>query len=130
MHKLFDTLSALGLGYDIVGVSILAWGIFWASARELRYQSQWEWDLSGKVYRALLLQRRDVRFGLALAIIGFVFQWAGQAYSGSLPHWTAASLWALLVVMTIIYLSVRVRGVDDEVRRALADVENESKRNL
>jgi membrane associated rhomboid family serine protease len=75
------------------------------------------------------MQRRDVRFGLLLAIAGFVFQWVGQGYSASLPNWASGTLWALLAAMTIVYLFVRTKGLDAAAKQALADVENESKRN-
>jgi uncharacterized membrane protein YGL010W len=89
------TLSGIGLGYDIVGGIIAAWGIFAASHRDQ--------------------QRRDVGFGLALVVVGFAMQFVGVGYSLRLDRASAIFAWLLLVLVTIAYFCLRKRGLKTDI---------------
>ena len=122
LAKSLTTSSGIGLGYDIVGVIILAWGIFAAGYRDLRNQVDSGYGgVSPGIYRSLFQQQRDVGFGLFLVVMGFAMQFIGVGYSSRLDRVCVIVAWLFLAIATIAYYCLRKRGVDRAGDRYLND---------
>lgn len=70
-------LIVLGLVYDMVGVSILARAFAATPRRQMMIMGTTFAGGNQSVFDILLLQRWDAQFGLAVILIGFLFQIAG-----------------------------------------------------
>ena len=100
--------TVAGLVYDIVGVFILARALMATRRLDLLAQALHFWDGNMGVFRALLLQRVDAWFGMPILLTGFALQIIGAL--NVLPHVSILILiYISLVVLVVIYLSVRAR---------------------
>ena len=89
-------LVVLGLGYDIVGVFIIARTFAATSLWNLQIQSGTYYGGNQATFLALWLQRTDAKWGFPLILLGFAFQIVGM-YGVPVPFDWIALLWMALL---------------------------------
>ncbi len=67
-------LMVVGLGYDIIGVLVLALALVTPRIHLVRAQAGTFYGGNKALFRTLLIQRFDARFGLPFILFGFVLQ--------------------------------------------------------
>lgn len=66
-----NAFAGIGLMFDVVGVAMLWLALMATSNRTLFVQSGMYWGGNSAVYRALVVQRCDMQFGLPTLVVGF-----------------------------------------------------------
>jgi hypothetical protein len=102
-----------GLVYDIAGVTLLVLALAAVRTETIQAQSSTGYGGANKdLYKALILQRHDARFGLPLLVIGFTMQAAGAHDAEVL--WPCGKVLVLpLAVILACYLLSRWRIARD-----------------
>lgn len=120
-------LAAIGLLYDIVGVSVLGWAIAIAPDAVLKSQASTYIGFSPAMLEALVQQRVDAKFGLGLLVIGFLLQFLAAVGLES-RVWCDGILVLALVTTGIFYLIFRGRLASSAAARLQRELMEKSKR--
>jgi hypothetical protein len=116
-----NTLAAVGLLYDIVGVIILGLSLAATSDVNIKRQAGTYYNFNSSVLTTLVEQRTDARFGLFLLVLGFLFQFF-FAIGIAIEDATKNLLLIALVLVVLFYVVVRkplVKRIASKLRESL-----------
>jgi len=101
VEELF-TLTAVGLAYDGIGVTILGFAFFSKSIKSMMIESGTYWGGNNALLESLVHARTDGVTGTALLVIGFILQWLGSL--GIVYEFAGKILLGILVFGVLLYI--------------------------
>jgi hypothetical protein len=119
-------LAVVGLGYDIVGALMLCRALMWSSPEELAKQQETRFCGNPDLLYELCKQTFDAKWGGIVLTLGFLMQAASSA-GFSLPLVVIGTLFAVWVVIIIVYFLLRERFVRTAYMRAIDALSGDEK---
>ncbi len=99
-----NNLIATGFVYDIVGVCVLVVALMAIRRRELFLQAGTYSNGNKALFRALVLQHTDARFGFSILVAGFVLQLVGAVGLDVPP----GRLWVILIPLVLVLIAYAI----------------------
>lgn len=96
------TLTAVGLAYDGIGVTILGFAFFSKSIKSMMVESGTYWGGNNALLESLVHARTDGVTGTTLLVVGFILQWLGSI--GVACESAGKVLLIILFVSIILYI--------------------------
>ena len=124
MPDWISNLTIIGLSYDVVGVILLAFGIFWKSAEDITEEAGTFWGSNPYMLRAIAKSQIDTVAGLILLVLGFFLQMLG-ALRIDPPEISIWGLWILIFIIIMAYalglrnfvLEKRIQQIDEVLKK-------------
>ena len=123
MPEWISNLTVIGLAYDMVGVVLVAVGVFWKSARNIANEAGTFWSSNPYQLLSIAKSQVDTIAGLILLVMVFFLQILGTLRV-SPPDISIWCLWGLWLAVLLAYVTglrlfivgIRMRQVDNYMR--------------
>jgi hypothetical protein len=127
MPQWFSNLTVVGLGYDIVGVIVLAWGVFWKSTRDIANEAGTYWTANPFQKENIIKSQIDTISGLIFLVLGFTLQIFGALKQLSPNEYFCWVLWVFLFLFVIVYpMGIRPKVAQKRINKV--DLKTEEKK--
>ena len=123
----FSSLFVFSLAVEVIGVGILGFGLAVTKDSEILAQASTYWNANPPAFKALILQRFEVRWGVSLLFCALVIQLISQIFPDyRLIDQRACFAWASFLFVLVVFFHLRRKIV----RKEPADILDNYKKKL